>query len=66
MIDFEGLKPGTLLLLDHDPYGNPNRVVTFRAFDRGFVGFECPGRTDANCWRRSVVCVAPPKPEMLA
>ena len=52
------------LLLDHDPYGEPNRVVSFKEYMFNFVGFDSADRPEARCWTASVVCIVPPKPEI--
>jgi len=64
-IDFENMEPGTLLLLDHDPYSNPNRVVAFEhtCNSSKFIDIRT-STTCGSCLISSVVCVVPPKPEI--
>ena len=64
-IDFENMKPGTLLLLDHDPYSNPNRVVAFEHTCNSSKLIDIrTSTTCGSCLISSVVCVVPPKPEI--
>ena len=63
MIDFENMKPGTLLLLDHDPYNRTDRIVEFQK-DNGMIEIKIPGRARSTCFKSTVVCVVPPKPEI--
>ena len=64
MIDFENMKPGTLLLVKDDSEYLPGEVVvTDRIPNTGYIYFRF--KSDLWClYKDNIECVVPPKPEI--